>query len=313
MPRTSCWTFSGRSIALLRRGAKASRSEDGPIGGSIKVIPGSIRNPDESDALSVKLSIRDTEITMFADGAELGNWPPTAVTIRRIDSTSFEFIAEGDRLIFVPDDPATFGGNAPIDEGAAGTGRRRGRKAKKKPHRTEPRLESDQAAHEEGRPPGRRPAAQEPSTETASKPSRRDRKAAAKAARAKAPPSEVVPVSPSTVPRPIAATLDDEPPAADDAPSKARGRGKPRSRLVVLRPEPGEASLTGSEEKSNGVWIRTLDMARHYDIFGLDRVPIDEGLRGQEHQHTWDHRVVASSGLGRHICTICGETRRKAD
>lgn len=274
---------------------------------------GSIRNPDETDALDVKLSIRDTEITMFADGAELGTWPSTAVKIRRIDSTSFEFIAEGDRLIFVPDDPATFGDTPLVDGGAASTGGRRGRKSKKKSDGTESRLESDQASHEEGRPPGRRPAAQEPSTEKSSKPSRRDRKAAAEAARPGAPPLEVVPVPSSTVPRPIAATSDDERPAADDAPSEARGRGKPRSRLAALHPEPDRASSKVSERKSNGVWIRTLDMARHYDIFGLDRVPIDEGLRGQEHQHTWDHRVVASSGLGRHICTICGETRRKAD
>ncbi|MCJ7781163.1 MAG: hypothetical protein MUQ27_10090, partial [Acidimicrobiia bacterium] len=77
----------------------------------------------------MRLSIRDTEITLFADGAELGSWPPTAVTIRRIDSISFEFIAEGDRLIFVPDDPATFGDIPLVDGGAASTGSRRGRKA----------------------------------------------------------------------------------------------------------------------------------------------------------------------------------------
>lgn len=277
------------------------------------VIAGSIRNPDETDALSVKLSIRETEITMFADGAELGNWLCTAVIVRRIDSTSFEFIAEGDRLIFVPDDPATFGDIPLVDGGATSAGSRRGRKAKKKSHRTEPRLEADQASHEEGRPLGRRSVGQEPSTEKASKPSRRDRKAAAEAARAEAPPSEVVPVPPSTVPRPIATTSEDERPADDDVPSEARGRGRTRSGLAVLGREPDRASSKVFEKKSNGVWIRTLDMARHYDIFGLDRVPIDEGLRGQEHQHTWDHRVVASSGLGRHICTICGETRRKAD
>jgi hypothetical protein len=277
------------------------------------VFAGSIRNPDETDALSVKLSIRDTEIALFADGAELGTWPSTAVTIRRIDSASFEFIAEGDRLIFVPDDPATFGDIPLVDGGAASTGSRRGRKSKKKSDGTESRLESDQASHEDGRPPGRRPAAQEPSTEKASKPSRRDRKTAAEAARAGAPPLEVVPVPPSSVPRLIATTSDDERPAADDAPSEVRGRGRPRSGLAVLGPELDRASSKVFEKKSNGVWIRTLDMARHYDIFGLDRVPIDERLRGQEHQHTWDHRVVASSGLGRHICTICGETRRKAD
>ncbi|MCJ7782248.1 MAG: hypothetical protein MUQ27_15645, partial [Acidimicrobiia bacterium] len=277
------------------------------------VTSGSIRNPEETDALDVKLNIRDTEIAMFADGAELGTWPATAVTIRRIDSTSFEFIAEGDRLIFVPDDPATFGDSPLVDGGDAGTGSRRGRKSRKKSGGTESRLESDQASHEAGRPPGRWSAAQEPSTEKASKPTRRGRRAAARAARGEAPPAEVVPVPPLAVPRPIAATSDDERPAADDAPSDGRGRASARSGLAALHPEPDGASSNVSEESSSGVWIRALDMARHYDIFGLDRVPIDEGLRGHEHQHSWDHRVVASSGLGRHICTICGATRRKAD
>jgi len=194
------------------------------------VIPGSIRNPDEADALSVKLSISDTEITMRADGTELGNWPSTDVSIRRIDSTSFEFIAEGDRLIFLPDDPATFGHSPLIGGRAASTGSRKGRKPKEKP----------------------------------SKPSRRDRKAAAEAARAE----------------------------------------------TVRSPQPDEVLSSGPKEKRNRAWIRALDTARRYDIFGLDRVPIDEGLRGQEHQHTWDHRVAASYGPGKHICTICGRIRR---
>lgn len=296
---------------MLRRGAKAPRSEDGPLGGSVTVIFGSIRNPDETDALNVKLSIRDSEITMFADGAELGNWPSTAVIIQRVDSTSFEFIAEGDRLIFMPDDPATFDSSPLVDGGAAGKGSRRGRKSKKKSHRTEPRLESNEASHEEGRPPGRRPAVEEPPKEKSSKLSRRDRKAAVETARAKAASSGVVTDPPTTASRPIVVTSGDESPASDDAPSEARGRGKPRDERAVRGSEPDEASSTEAEEKGNGVWIRTLDMARHYDIFGLDRVPIDESSRGQEHQHTWDHRVVESSGLGRHICTICGEIRRR--
>ena len=296
---------------MLRRGAKAPRSEDEPIGGSVTVTLGSIRNPDEADALNVNLSIRDTEITMFADGAELGNWPSEAVIIRRIDSTSFEFIAEGDRLIFMPDDPATFGDSPLVDGGAASRGGRRGRKAKRKSRRTDPGLESSEASHEEGRPPERRPAGEEPPKEKSSKPSRRERKAAAETARVEAARSEVVTDPPSTVPTPIEGTSDDEPPASDDAPSKAHSRTKLRDERAVRDSEPDETSSTGSEEKPSGVWIRTLDMARHYDIFGLDRVPIDEGLRGQEHQHTWDHRVVESSGLGRHICTICGEIRRR--
>ena len=59
-----------------------------------------------------------------------------------------------------------------------------------------------------------------------------------------------------------------------------------------------------------GVWLRTLDVARRHDFLGLDRVPIDVELRGTEHEHTWDHRVAATSGFGKHICTLCGKIRR---
>ena len=58
------------------------------------------------------------------------------------------------------------------------------------------------------------------------------------------------------------------------------------------------------------MWIRTLDTARHHDFFGLDRVQINEDLRGQVHEHTWDHRVAPKAGPGKHICTICGRIRR---
>ena len=74
--------------------------------------------------------------------------------------------------------------------------------------------------------------------------------------------------------------------------------------------EADDARSAKPKKTNNGMWIRALDVARKYDTFGLDRVPIDESLRGREHQHTWDHRVAASSGLGKHICTICGAIRR---
>jgi hypothetical protein len=75
-----------------------------------------------------------------------------------------------------------------------------------------------------------------------------------------------------------------------------------------------EPALDEPEEElhaqPNRLWIRALDLARRYDFLGLDRVPVNESLRGQEHQHTWDHRVAPSSGPGKYICTICGEIRR---
>lgn len=295
---------------MRRTGAEVPPSGDESIGGLVMVISGSIRNPDEEDALSVTLSISDAEITMRADEVELGNWPSADVSIRPIDSTSFEFIAEGDRLIFMPDDPTAFGGSPLVGGGAASTGSRKGRRSKKKSGgSSERRLPRVHHSPQEGRRFGWRSAAQkQPMTESSkkpSKPSRQDRKAAAEAARA-----EVVPTPPSTVSRPIAATSDDEQPAADPAPSRAHRQSNPRREGAVQGAESDKAPSTKPKEKRNGAWIRALDTARKYDIFGLGRVPIDDGLHGQEHEHTWDHRVAAAYGLGKHICTICGRIRR---
>lgn len=268
---------------MTRWRARASRSEDGLVGGSVLVVPGSIRSPDEVDALSVELSIADTEITMRAKGTELGRWPVTAVHVRRIDSTGFEFLAEGDRLIFTPDDSATFGENPIVDGHVAGTGKRAGRKSKK----------SKKADDAEPR-----------------KPPRRHRKATVASAGAGVAPGEVESVPPSTVTGPIDATVGADQPAADVASSDQRRQRNSRRKPPATGPEKEDALSQQRTEKGSGVWIRVLDVARKYDAFGLDRVPIDEGIRGQEHQHTWDHRVAASSGLGKHICTICGAIRR---
>ncbi|MEN8114257.1 MAG: hypothetical protein ABFS21_07700, partial [Actinomycetota bacterium] len=94
---------------MPRKKASAPRSEDGTNGGTRLVAAGAIRPPDEMDALGVELTIDDFEVDLRAGRAEIGSWLTSTVTIRRIDDTSFEFIAEGDRLIFLPEDPDTFG------------------------------------------------------------------------------------------------------------------------------------------------------------------------------------------------------------
>ncbi len=292
--------------------ARASRSEDGLVGGSVLVVSGSIRSADEADALSVELSIADTEITMRADGTELGRWPVTAVHIRRIDSRGFEFIAEGDRLIFTPDDSATFGENPIVGGHVAGTGKRAGRRSKtkmKKSDDAEPRLAWYQDLPDEERQPRQR-AVQDSPNERPRKPPRRRRKTTVESAGAAAARGEVEPVPPSTVTGPIDATLEADHPAADVASSGGRRQRTSRRGPPSTGLEFDDALSQEPIEKGKGVWIRALDVARKYDAFGLDRVPIDKGLRGQEHQHTWDHRVAASSGLGKHICTICGAIRR---
>ena len=203
---------------------KSLSAEDGADNGAALVVSGSIRSPDETDALGVELTVDGSEIALHADGSELGRWDATALEIRQIDATSFEFVAEGDRLIFLPDDPAAFG-IIPIARGDdVDAGRGRERKAKRSKSHTD----------ESGASPSPKPA-------------------------------------------------------------KAKKEPKPAKE---------------SRARRTGVWLRTLDMARRYDLLGLDRVPVELELRGGEHQHTWDHRVAATSGAGKHICTLCGRIRR---
>jgi len=251
------------------------------------VVAGFIRSPKENDALSVTLTIGDTEITMRTGGTELGGWPAEAVDIRRIDATAFEFIAEGDRMIFTPEDPSTFGRSPIVVAGpgaGTGSGSRAGRTPRKQLGGAEAKTsENPVSPQDDSR--SRRRAAKRSSKERPAKPSRRLRKATAEAARA-----DELPVAPPAAPEPI-----------DPSPGEER---------LVPSQEPHEVVATETKGKSNRAWIRAIDIARKYDTFGLDRVPIDESLRGQEHQHTWDHRVAATSGLGRHICTICGAIRR---
>jgi hypothetical protein len=294
---------------LPRWRARASRSEDGPTGGSVAVVSGSIRSPDEADALSVELSISDTEITMRADGTELGSWHTTAVDIRRIDATGFAFAAEGDRLIFIPDDPVAFGDSPIVGGRGSDTGNRKGRTSKKDSDDAEPRLAWDEDSTGEERHPRRRAASESPN-EKPSRRSRYRRKTTEKIADVEAIGPEMAPVPPSAVPEPIDRALDGEESVSDAA--SPTGRGQHQSRHTRPVPSQGfDDALPGEpRERRRSAWLGALDIARRYDAFGLDRVPVDEGLRGHEHQHTWDHRVASSSGLGAHVCTICGAIRR---
>ena len=309
MPRMSTWSFWGRSHVLPLWKARASRAEDKPVGDPPVEFPGTLRSPDEPDALSVKLSIRDTEVTLHADGTQLGSWPAAAVRVRRLDATAFEFTAEGDRLIFTPDDPATFGDSPIVGGHDADTGGRKRRKSKKRSEEAEPKLAWDQD-HPDEDPHARQGAAQDSPKDRPRKRSRRRRSAAAEPAGAKTASLDDVPAVPPTEPGPIDVTSGDAQPATDTASSDGRRQRKSRHKRPVPGPEGDLVESSEPKAKGNGAWIRALDIARKYDTFGLDRVPIDVSLRGGEHQHTWDHRVAATSGLGKHICTICGAIRR---
>ena len=72
------------------------------------VYAGALRDPNESGALTVTLSVWSDQIVMHNDDVELGEWSRGSVRIIPLDSSSYEFVAEGDRLIFIPDDRAEF-------------------------------------------------------------------------------------------------------------------------------------------------------------------------------------------------------------
>ncbi len=320
---------------LLPEDAGAPRAEDGSTGGSRLVASGAVRPPDEVDALSVDLAIDDFEITMSAGRAEIGSWLTSTVTIRRIGDPSVESLAAGDRLIFLPEDPATFGDHPAVGEAEDGKRRRRREKgegkaakksarragkaakaakvAKKKEARGEMRS-SRRASSEERRGDRWMGDETEPSDVEPSDPALEDRMAAIMAM-----DTRDLPDRESGSDQTAAVEAHEQSQAVTEPAAEDRGRVKWRGRPAVEEPETVEepesdGGIGGASEESeddpNQLWIRALDVARRYDLFGLDRVPIDESLRGQKHEHTWDHRVAAASGAGAHICLICGKIRR---
>ena len=227
------------------------------------LLTGSIRNPQEDEALAVTMSINATGFALHADDVALGSWGTDEVEIVPLGDRAFEFVAEGDRLIFVPDDLDAFMRRVFPDQG--------GRRRRKKP---------SQAA----RPPSPAPRAED------------------------APAAESEASSRIQEPAPVPS-----PPPAK--PSKPKRRRKVQVSAVTVRRKAKPAKTYDlpndppSDEPGDGRWIRTLDTARRYGLFSLDRVPVDETLRGSEHRHTFDHRAAATSGPGNHICTICGKVR----
>ena len=142
---------------MPRRVARSSTAT-APSTGAVTVVAGSLRTADDPTALDVKISIWDTEVTMRAGGAELGHWSADAVKIRPIDPFSFEFMAEGDRLIFMPNDPDTFREH-PMVASRAGKKRRKDRKKRTKQVEAPPVLRWDETTEAEGQARARRAAA----------------------------------------------------------------------------------------------------------------------------------------------------------
>lgn len=222
---------------MPRKRAKGAKPEQEPVDDSPLAFDGSIRSADESEGLDVVISTSGRYVVMRAGSAQLGKWLLTDVEIRRIDDTSFVFIAEEDELVFTPSDPSALAASRLVAEEVEGvkegrSGRLRRRSVKKKPEVSSRNL-----------------------------------------------PEGVVEDSVDPEVPEVASTP--EAPVAESPPSGPR----------------------------RGVRVRMLDAARHNNLFNLERVPIDEGLRGGEHEHSWEHRVATGSGLSSRVCTICGKIR----
>jgi hypothetical protein len=82
-----------------------------PNAASSREAHGTVRIPGEVEPLRVAISITESTVVMRADQLELGSWPASDVKISRIDPWSFAFVAEGDRLVFLPDDARSFAAN----------------------------------------------------------------------------------------------------------------------------------------------------------------------------------------------------------
>lgn len=205
----------------------------GPI-----VVTGAIEVPSQPEPLAVTLTVDAFSVALRTKDTELGSWLIAEVTVTPITSRRFAFEAEGDRLVFTPDDPATLSSHTIVTRGSSTAG------VEKKPRK---------------------------------------------------------PVRPKELPSPEArrSTLWE----------KVRSRAPKRSEAGSARREGAPSPKTEREVPHTTRWLRTIDSARRRGLFDLDRVPVNEALRGQEHRHTFDHGTAASSGLVSRICTICGKVR----
>jgi hypothetical protein len=244
---------------------------------------GSVRSPGERNPLSVTLTVSGTDVALRSGDLELGTWQTSDVEISAVDATRFAFEAEGDRLIFTADDPTSFASH-PLVHPYPGSQEAKDSQPKPKRKRRKKR--------------SRTPAPPPTSAVTETAPPAVD---------LDAPAPDVAEVTPtdesSEVDQPAVEEMSAGSVVEATASTEATGRLDD-----ATPPDETQKRKTASAGRG-GPWIRTLDMARRNGFFGLDRVQVAEGLRGQEHQHTFDHGAAAGYGPSKHICTICGKVK----
>jgi hypothetical protein len=80
-------------------------------------VNGSVPADDDGEELRVILSLSDRSVSISSGHTELGAWPVWSVEITQINDEMYEVAADGDRVTFVPDEPAQLGrlgiGNPP--------------------------------------------------------------------------------------------------------------------------------------------------------------------------------------------------------
>ncbi len=277
---------------------------------------------EDAEGLTVALRVTESRVTLRSGRSELGAWPASGVSITSTGDGRFEFLAEGDLLIFVPDDLSSFEGNllisalaplpppkrwrirsqkvassaedSPAPMFAAEEPKRKARTSRNKPEAAAPEAATPSDAGEESQ---RRVGLRR---------SRPDAEAAQEAS--------VAPQEESKPKRKIRIRRTDSKPAAGQAPEHAIPAQAPKSERPVaptadIPPDLRPASAGRILSRRRQAWLATIDQARQFDLFGLDRVPVTKKMRqGRTHKHTWDHRVSAGFA-SRHICTICGKVR----
>ncbi len=263
---------------MPRRRAKRPPPQDPPTrSGPALVVAGTIRSPGERESLEVMLSMRGGHVSLHSEKLELGSWPESGVEITPIDATSFAFTAEGDRMIFRPDDVISFSEELAARTMAMPAPAPAPRDTTPSRTRGWRRTKAADAAAREAGPDARVPADARPETTAATTPTK----------------------APTTVP-----------PGTPKAKRSMPSVSMPRLSVPKVSSSKAERSARGRPgEQRPSLWLRSIDTVRAYGWFSLDRVPVYEDQRGQDHDHTWNHRAVATSGLSRHVCTICGKVK----
>jgi hypothetical protein len=257
----------------------------------------------DAGGLAVDLRVTESRVTLRSGMSELGAWPASGVSITPLGNGTYDFLAEGDQLTFIPSDPSAFATNPLIallvplppprrwrirKPRAAGPVTADGPKPKAKSQPAKPDTAKDEPKPE---PKSRRtkPDTGQDERAEAPRPAVDRPKRKLRIRRVKREPDAV------RLPEDQGATPHDDP-----VPAAAPRASQPKPQAV--------AAVNGTSRRSRA-WLATLDQARQYDLFGLDRVPVTRRMRQEAaHKHTWDHRVSAGFA-SRHVCTICGKLR----